>query len=109
VPFDPARVAHFILTVGPIIDSYGGWVYSWGRSPERNADVDGNTASEHLSWTAVDAGFYSSPRRDMAYRECYSRGLHGYKKSFEDPEGTGKTIYGFHMQSQPGRAPARVT
>ena len=104
VPFDSARVAGFVLRVGPLLDLYGGSVISWGRSPTRNAAVGGKPESCHLDFCAVDAEFFDETDRDACYTSCYAQGLHGYKKGpYEDAQGT--NVWGFHMQDKPGRIP----
>ena len=107
--FDPARVAAFVLRVGPCVDRYDGWVISYGRSRQRNSDIPGaKDGSKHIDWAAVDAFFYDKEDRDAAYQMCYTQGLHGYKKGDKVPilcEYTGRRIWGFHMQDEPGKAP----
>ena len=38
-----------------------GSVTSWGRSPERNAAVQGHANSKHLSWIGCDVGYSPNP------------------------------------------------
>ena len=38
-----------------------GSVTSWGRSPERNAEVGGHTDSSHLLWLGADVGYRPNP------------------------------------------------
>ena len=97
-----ADAIRFAALVVPVLRECDGWVYSWGRSDERNRDVGGHPESRHIDFCAIDAGFYSRATRDLAYSKCYSLGLHGYKKEFTDQQ-SGKKVYAFHMQDRPGR------
>lgn len=93
--------------VVPIVESFQGYIYSWGRSEDRNFDVGGHSKSRHKDYCAIDAGFYSEWQRDQAYTRCYAEGLHGYKKGpwKETPKaGTEREVWAFHMQDTPAGA-----
>ena len=52
------------------IRAYCSWsrasISSWGRSPERNAQVGGNVESRHLIWLAADVVYAPNPLPELA-------------------------------------------
>jgi len=54
-----------------------GSVTSWGRSPERNAQVGGHPYSLHQIWLGADVGYHPNPKpaEDVARRMASRLGI----------------------------------